>query len=112
MKQLIPNGEKYAFGFSNAGLTRGHKALLEVSKTQGWIIHDLRRTARSLMSRAGVPGEHAERCLGHAVPIIQRTYDRHTFDLEMQRAYKSLAQLIEQIADPQENVTPISRARG
>ena len=31
---------------------------------KGWTLHDLRRTARSLMSRAGVPSDHAERCLG------------------------------------------------
>src|SRR5262249_46357536 len=30
-----------------------------------WVVHDLRRTARSLMSRAGVQSEHAERALGH-----------------------------------------------
>src|SRR5262249_38104308 len=29
-----------------------------------WTLHDLRRTARSLMSRAGVPTDNAERCLG------------------------------------------------
>ena len=32
-----------------------------------WTIHDLRRTARSLMSRAGVSSEHAERVLGHVI---------------------------------------------
>ena len=34
------------------------------SGTSGWTLHDLRRTARSLMSRAGVPSEHAERASG------------------------------------------------
>jgi len=29
-----------------------------------WVLHDLRRTARSLMSRAGVPSDIAERVLG------------------------------------------------
>ena len=32
-----------------------------------WTIHDLRRTARSLMSRAGVRPDIAERTLGHAI---------------------------------------------
>jgi integrase len=36
-----------------------------------WTIHDLRRTARSLMSRAGVPTDYAERALGHLVPGIR-----------------------------------------
>jgi integrase len=32
-----------------------------------WQLHDLRRTARSLMSRAGVRPDIAERVLGHAI---------------------------------------------
>ena len=32
-----------------------------------WTLHDLRRTARSLMSRAGVNADHAEGCLGHTI---------------------------------------------
>jgi integrase len=46
---------------------------------EGWTIHDLRRTARSLMSRAGVSSDHAERCLGHVMPGIRGTYDRHEY---------------------------------
>src|SRR5262249_17854383 len=42
-----------------------------------WTLHDLRRTARSLMSRAGVPSDHAERCLGHILPSVRGTYDRY-----------------------------------
>jgi integrase len=37
------------------------------SGTSGWSLHDLRRTARSLMSRAGVDSDHAERALGHII---------------------------------------------
>ena len=44
----------------------------------GWMIHDLRRTARSLMSRAGVSSEHAERVMGHAIGGVEGIYDRHT----------------------------------
>jgi integrase len=32
-----------------------------------WVLHDMRRTARSLMSRAGVSSDIAERVLGHAL---------------------------------------------
>jgi integrase len=41
-----------------------------------WVIHDLRRTARSLMSRGGVPSDHAERCLGHVIGGVRGVYDR------------------------------------
>src|SRR5262249_4720765 len=45
----------------------------------GYMLHDLRRSSRSLMSRAGVAPDVAERCLGHAIPGIRATYDRHSY---------------------------------
>jgi integrase len=55
----------------------------------GWTLHDLRRTARSLMSRAGVSADHAERCLGHKIGGVRATYDRHEFYDEKQQAFES-----------------------
>jgi integrase len=77
----------------------------------GWRIHDLRRTARSLMSRAGVSADIAERCLGHVIPGIRGTYDRHRYQDEMRRAFEALAAQIERIVHPQENVVPLQMAR-
>jgi integrase len=74
------------------------------SGVNGWVLHDLRRTARSLLSRAGVNVDVAERCLGHVPSVIRRTYDRHHFLPEMRHAYEALAAQIERIIDPQENV--------
>ena len=45
----------------------------------GWTLHDLRRTARSLMSRAGVSADIAERCLGHVISGVRGIYDRHAY---------------------------------
>jgi integrase len=77
-----------------------------------WTLHDLRRTARSLMSRAGIPSDHAERALGHVIAGVRSVYDRHKFLEEKKRAFEALASLVEQILDPAPNVTQISRARG
>jgi integrase len=85
-------------------------ALDAASGVRDWVIHDLRRTARSLMSRAGVPSDHAERCLGHVLPGIRGTYDRHKFETEMRAAYEQLAALIERIVNPQPNVVPLRGA--
>jgi integrase len=60
----------------------------------GWTWHDLRRTARSLMSRAGVPSDHAERCLGHVIGGVRGTYDRYEYRQEKAQAYEALAALI------------------
>jgi integrase len=62
-----------------------------------WTLHDLRRTARSLMSRAGVPTDHAERCLGHVIGGVRGVYDRHEYHREKARAFEALASLIKQI---------------
>jgi integrase len=62
-----------------------------------WTLHDLRRTARSLMSRAGVSSEHAERVLGHVQPGVQGIYNRHEYRNEKAQALKMLAGLIDNI---------------
>jgi integrase len=67
------------------------------SGVTGWRLHDLRRTARSLMSRAGVPSDHAERCLGHVIGGVRGTYDRHGYHAEKKAAYEALARQIAEI---------------
>jgi integrase len=89
------------------GIAELKAALNYTSGTEGWTLHDLRRTARSLMSRAGVPSDHAERCLGHVIGGVRGVYDRHQYREEMLMAYEKLAALIAQIVDPQENVVAI-----
>src|SRR5262249_10893413 len=63
----------------------------------GWTLHDLRRTARSLMSRAGVNADIAERCLGHVIPGGRGVYDRDAYHAEMLHAYEALAAQIARI---------------
>jgi len=73
----------------------------------GWRIHDLRRTARSLMSRAGVAADIAERCLGHVIGGVRGVYDRYEYRTEKLHAFEALAAQIERIVDPQHNVTAL-----
>ena len=78
-----------------------------------WTLHDLRRTARSLMSRAGVQADHAERCLGHVIGGVRGTYDRHLYLAEKRHAFAALAALVERIVDPTaDNVVPLAAAKG
>ena len=77
----------------------------------GWTLHDLRRTARSLMSRAGVDADHAERALGHVIAGVRGVYDRHEFREEKRRAFAALAMLVERIVNPQPSVVPLERHR-
>ena len=112
---------------SRAGIARGNKtigkidspecneylkrSLDEASGVCEWVLHDLRRTARSLMSRAGVNSDHAERCLGHVLSGVRGVYDRHQYLNEMRHAFEALAAQIERIVSPVPNVVSLP-ARG
>jgi integrase len=97
------NGETSIGGFS-----RWKLSFDDASGVRDWTIHDLRRTARSLMSRAGVPTDHAERALGHVLSGVRKTYDRHEYYAEKQRAFEGLAAQISRIVHPQENIVSLS----
>jgi len=77
-----------------------------------WTIHDLRRTARSLMARAGVRPDIAERVMGHVQEGIVEVYDRHSYRDEKAAALKALAALVETIVNPPagENVVQMQQA--
>lgn len=104
-------GNPYVF----AGRTRGShfdgfgKAKAAFDKAlpamPGWTLHDLRRTARSLMSRAGTRPDIAERVLGHVVPGVEGVYDRHKYQIEKAAALKSLEDLIMSIIAEQTGTT-------
>ena len=75
-----------------------------------WTLHDLRRTARSLMSSAGVSSDHAERALGHTIKGVEGVYDPHDYVPEKADAVNKLAGLIDTIVHPPEgNVVGLRR---
>jgi integrase len=76
------------------------RALDSASGVSGYRLHDLRRTSRSLLSRAGINGDVAEKCLGHSRGDIVERYDKYGFVPEMARAFEALASLIKRIVDP------------
>jgi integrase len=96
------------FGKSKAALNR---AVLVAMKKQAknrakaeplpnWTLHDLRRTAKTLMVRAGVRPDISERVLGHVISGVEGTYDRHSYAEEKRDALEKLAAMIERIVDP------------
>ena len=109
------DGRRPLGGFSKFKRAFDAKVLGELRKEDpqaetlpNWTLHDLRRTARSLMSRTGVSSDIAERTLGHVLPGVRGTYDRHAYYDEKKRAFEALAALIERIVNPQAgNVVPI-----
>ena len=113
---LPPIGKLDGFVFTHTGRRAyrnfaADKAKLQaLSGTAGWTLHDLRRTARTLMTRAGVSADHAELALGHVLGGVRGVYDRHCYREEKRRAFEALANLIERITNPPaENVVTFPR---
>jgi integrase len=83
-----------------AGFAPWHTGFKQRCGVDGWTLHDARRTARSLLSRAGVRPDIAERTLGHAVGGITAVYDKHSYRDEKADALRRLAALVESIVHP------------
>lgn len=87
------------FGKSKAALD---KAVMQRrgEPLPNWTLHDLRRTGKTLMARAGVRPDISERVLGHVITGVEGTYDRHSYADEKRDALERLASLIERIFNP------------
>jgi len=58
----------------------------ELAALPHWTPHDLRRTARTHMSRLRIPREHAEALLNRAKQGMVKVYDQYEFDDEKKEA--------------------------
>ena len=84
----------------------------KVEPIPNWTLHDLRRTAKTLMARAGVRPDISERVLGHAIAGVEGTYDRHSYADEKRDALEKLAAMVDRILNPlPSNVQSLSERR-
>jgi integrase len=84
----------------------------KVEPIPNWTLHDLRRTAKTLMVRAGVRPDISERVLGHVIAGVEGTYDRHSYTDEKRDALEKLAAMIERILNPPpSNVATLNKRR-
>jgi integrase len=105
-KDKLPTGPASFNSFSQ------RKAELEakLADMPHWTLHDLRRTARSLMAEAGVADNVAERVLGHALLGVRGVYNRYDYADEKADALQRRAAKIETIVNPPSgNVVPFAR---
>ena len=79
----------------------------KVEPLPNWTLHDLRRTAKTLMVRAGVRPDISERVLGHVIAGVEGTYDRHSYADEKREALEKLATIIERVLTPTSNITAL-----
>lgn len=87
-------------GFSKAKSKIDEKiSILNGSSIPNWTVHDLRRTAKSLMARAGVRPDVSERVLGHVIPGVEGTYDRYEYEVEKAAALEHLSEILASILE-------------
>jgi integrase len=87
------NGAKPYNGRSN-GLVSVHR----LTDTSGWIGHDCRHTAITLMQTLGIPREVRQRVTGHAGPRDgASTYEHYDFEREAYAAVEKLAAELERL---------------
>ncbi len=109
-------GEKAFSGFSKAK-TALDDAVAAIREEDGrapmerWTLHDLRRTARTLMSRARIEPDHAERALGHIIGGVRGVYDKFEYLDEKRAAFEALALLVQKILKPTSNVEQLALRR-
>jgi len=71
--------------------------LRERSKVPDLRLHDLRRTAASLMTGMGIPRLTVKKILNHAERDVTAVYDRHSYDPEKRTALEAWGRRLEAI---------------
>ena len=88
--------------FGNCGyIKRSKKELPNVlgnADIKHFVIHDLRRTCRSLLAENGVLPHIAEKCLNHKLKGVEGIYDHYDYFEERKEALEVLASQITKIA--------------
>jgi integrase len=73
------------------------KKLKQLTGIDDWTAHDLRRTARTIMSRLNIKQHIRERVLNHTQGGVVGVYDQHDYLAEKADALNKLGQEIDQI---------------
>ena len=62
-----------------------------------WTVHDLRRTAATLMTSLGIPRLTVSKVLNHSEGGATKIYDRHAYDAEKRQALETWSRKLESI---------------
>lgn len=73
--------------------------ILGAAGIEHFVVHDFRRTCRSLLARNGVSPHIAERCLNHKLRGVEAIYDRYDYLKERRDALTQLALQIQPLVD-------------
>jgi integrase len=107
------------------GESGGHNGLQDYSRVKSqldavigngaWVVHDLRRSARTGMARLGVLTDHAEAALNHVShrSALQRVYNTHSYSDEAVAALRVWQNHVERLLHPDTaEIVPLRRGVG
>jgi hypothetical protein len=83
----------------------------EKVKLPAWQLRDLRRTARTGMSKLGVSPDVGELVLGHVLGGVRGTYDRYQYLAEKRHAIALWADHVSQLNTPPKRDDKVVRMR-
>jgi integrase len=81
--------------------TKTKKAIPDFLGSAGikhFVVHDLRRTCKTLMISNGISEFVSERCINHQIKGIEGVYNRHDYFEERKAAFKQIADIIMPLA--------------
>src|SRR5690606_31318480 len=81
------------FGQKVDGKKKPYPNILGDAGIEHFVVHDLRRTCRSLLAANRVAPHIAERCLNHKLKGVEGVYDHHDYLDERREALTALANL-------------------
>lgn len=87
------------------------KRIREASGIEGWTSHDLRRTARTIMSRLQIEPHIRERVLAHSMGKVEGTYDRYDYLPEKRKALQKLGDEMDRIIGVETEITKVVKLR-
>jgi len=96
-----------------SGFSKLKRRLDAASKVEGWIFHDLRRTATTGMASLGIPPHVADKILNHRQGTIRgvaKVYNRFQYQPERRTALQAWANYVEAILNRRSghsNIVPI-----
>jgi integrase len=113
LREVKTRPGKLLFGAGDNGFSGWSKAKTSLDKRlppdmEGWVLHDLRRTLRTGLSRLRVPAEIAELCINHKPAGVKRVYDRYDFLDERRQAFLLWGQYVSNLSGDQSNVVPLA----
>jgi integrase len=97
LRGMTPNGP-YVFSRDGkrpiSGISGLKQRLDQASGLREWRLHDLRRSMRTGLAELGIIFEVAERCIGHAAPRLEATYNLYRYKVETARALQRWADYV------------------